>query len=455
MGVSWSRQRCEFAPGVLASGSVRFGALRIMTTPPSCRPVYQFTFAASVFAIGLLISGCADARVRETRTPMAPPVGVHDRNNEFADWLTAFRVDALKAGITGRTFDRAMAGVTPDPDIIASDQNQPEFVKPVWEYLKGALSDKRVARGKVLLVEQKDLLGRLEKAYGVDRHVVVAIWGLESNYGDYMGTQRVVRSLATLAFEGRRPSFGRTQLIAALKIIQAGDVAPEGLLGSWAGAMGQTQFIPTTYLAHATDFDGDGRRDIWTSIPDTLASTAHYLEVSGWEPGATWGYEVTMPAGFDYSHADMSVKKSVNEWRKLGLKRADGRAFAARDAEGAASLFLPAGHKGPAFLILNNFKTILAYNASTSYALAVSLLADRFRGAGDIKGAWPLDERPLNRAEREELQALLNHKGFNLGKPDGIIGFNSRKAIRAYQISVRLPADGYATSSLLEKLRDE
>lgn len=386
---------------------------------------------------------------------MAPPVGVHDRNNEFADWLTAFRVDALKAGITGQTFDRAMTGVTPDPAVMASDQNQPEFVKPVWEYLKGALSDKRVMRGKVLLIEQKPLLDRLEKAYGVDRNVIVAIWGLESNYGDYMGTQKVVRSLATLAFEGRRPSFGRSQLIAALKIIQAGDVGPDGLLGSWAGAMGQTQFIPTTYLVHAVDFDGDGRRDIWTSIPDTLASTAHYLEVSGWEPGATWGYEVTMPVGFDYSHADMSVKKSVNEWHKLGLKRVDGRAFAARDAEGAASLFLPAGHKGPAFLVLNNFRTVLAYNASTSYALAVNLLADRLRGAGDIKGAWPLDERPLNRAEREELQALLNHKGFNLGEPDGIIGFNSRKAIRAYQISVKLPADGYATSSLLERLRDE
>ncbi len=424
-----------------------------MTTLSACRPVYQLAFGASVFALGLLVSGCADARINETRTPMAPPVGVHDRNNEFADWLTAFRVDALKAGITGRTFDRAMAGVTPDPDIIASDQNQPEFVKPVWEYLRGALSDKRVARGKVLLIEQKPLLNRLEKAYGVDRNVIVAIWGLESNYGDFMGTQKVVRSLATLAFEGRRPSFGRTQLIAALKIIQAGDVGPDGLLGSWAGAMGQTQFIPTTYLVHAVDFDGDGRRDIWTSIPDTLASTAHYLEVSGWEPGATWGYEVTMPVGFDYRHADMSVKRSVNEWRKIGLRRADGGAFAARDAEGAASLFLPAGHKGPAFLVLNNFKSILAYNASTSYALAVSLLADRFRGAGDIKGAWPLDERPLNRAEREELQTLLNHKGFELGEPDGIIGFNSRKAIRAYQISARLPADGYATSSLLERLR--
>ena len=413
----------------------------------------HFVVGIGVALVALIVAGCAEARIKETRTPMAPPVGIHDRNNAFADWLTAFRAEALKAGITAKTFDRAMAGVTPDPDVVAADHNQPEFVKPVWVYLDGALSDKRVARGKALLVEHRKLLDRLEKAYGVDRHVVVAIWGLESNFGDFMGSQRVVRSLATLAFEGRRPDFGRTQLIAALKIIQAGDVDPDGLLGSWAGAMGQTQFIPTTYLVHAIDFDGDGRRDIWTSLPDTLASTAHYLDVSGWQPGERWGYEVTMPVGFDYTLADMSVKKSLDAWKKNGIKRADGREFAARDTNAAASLFLPAGYKGPAFLVMNNFRAILSYNASTSYALAVSLLSDRFRGTGAIKGSWPLDERPLTRVEREELQSRLNGKGYELGKPDGIIGFNSRKAIRAYQKAVGMPADGYATSSVLDRLR--
>lgn len=408
---------------------------------------------SSVVFVTLIFAGCADARINETRTPMAPPVGHHEEDEAFADWLTAFRGDALKAGITEKTFDRAMAGVTPDPDVVAADQNQPEFVKPVWEYLNGALSDKRVARGKTLLVEHRKLLDRLEKAYGVDRHIVVAIWGLESNFGDYMGSQKVVRSLATLAFEGRRPDFGRTQLIAALKIIQAGDVGPDGLLGSWAGAMGQTQFIPTTYLAHAIDFDGDGRRDIWTSLPDTLASTARYLEVSGWKPGERWGYEVTLPVRFDYALADMSEKKSIAAWQKLGVKRADGHDFTHRDGEAAASLLLPAGHKGPAFLVMQNFRAILAYNASTSYALAVGLLSDRFRGKGVIRGSWPLDERPLTRAERVELQTLLNAKGFDTGKPDGIIGYNSRKAIRAYQKKFGLAADGYATSSLLEALR--
>lgn len=404
-------------------------------------------------ALGL--ASCADARthvrVPETRLPLAPVVNAD--NQRFADWLTEFRLEATKAGVKPQIFDRAMAGVGPDESVVAADQNQPEFVKPVWEYLRGALADKRVQRGKALLVENKPLLDRLEQTYGVDRNVIVSIWGLESNYGDSMGTQSVVRSLATLGFEGRRPDYGRTQLIAALRIIQAGDVQPQEMLGSWAGAMGQTQFIPTTYLAHAVDFDGDGRRDIWHSTADTLASTAQYLQVSGWEKGAHWGYEVTMPAGFDYALADMALVKSIREWQALGLKRADGRSFAATDSLAGASLFLPAGYRGPAFLVLKNFKTVLAYNASTSYALAVSLLADRFRGEGEIRGQWPLDERPLSRSEREELQALLAARGYDHGKADGIIGYNTRKAIRAYQASVGLPPDGYATSSLLEKMR--
>lgn len=428
-----------------------------MTIAYPRRRFVQLAAGATVTLFGLLLSGCADAgthvRVPETRKPMAPPVNAD--NQRFADWLTEFRIEAMKEGIKPQTFNRALAGVAPDDSVVAADQNQPEFVKPVWEYLKGALSEKRVERGRALLAENKDLLDRLEKAYGVDRHVIVSIWGLESNFGDFMGTQSVVRSLATLGFEGRRPTYGRTQLIAALKIIEAGDVQPEEMLGSWAGAMGQTQFIPTTYLAHAVDFDGDGRRDIWHSTADTLGSTAQYLSVSGWEAGGNWGYEVTMPSGFDYALSDMSVTKSVGEWSKLGLKRADGRAFAATDTQSGASLFLPAGHKGPAFLVLKNFKTILVYNNSTSYALAVSLLADRFRGAGEIRGQWPLDERPLTRTEREELQALLTAKGYDHGKADGIIGFNTRKAIRSYQASVGLPPDGYPTSSLLEKMRSK
>ncbi len=422
---------------------------------PGSRP-FRLVSAGVVFLGLLALAGCAGTNTHahgpEPRMAMKPPP-INANDQRFADWLTGFRLDATKAGITGSTFDRAMRGIAPDEDVVAADQNQPEFVKPVWEYLRGALSDKRVARGKALLAENSELLDRIEKAYGVDRNVVVAIWGLESNFGDHMGTQSVVRSLATLGFEGRRPDFGRTQLIAALKIIQAGDITPEDMLGSWAGAMGQTQFIPTTYLAHAIDFDGDGRRDIWHSTADTLASTAHYLQVSGWQADGHWGFEVRMPKHFDYALADMSLTKTVAEWRKLGLKRADGRAFPAAVEVEKASLLLPAGYKGPAFLVLNNFRSILVYNASTSYALAVSLLADRFRGQGEITGKWPYDERPLTRSEREELQSLLTAKGYDHGKADGIIGYNTRKAIRSYQQSVGLPPDGYPTESLLERMR--
>lgn len=424
-----------------------------MTDLTARRRFLSSTCGAAIFVLGLSLAGCADARVRvpENRLPVAPPVNENDQR--FADWLTAFRQEALKAGIRPQTFDRAMRGVAPDADVVAADQNQPEFVKPVWDYLASALSARRVETGRVLLAENRELLDRLERSYGVSRYVLVSIWGLESNYGSHMGTQSVVRSLATLGFEGRRPDYGRTQLVAALKIIQSGDIQPEEMLGSWAGAMGQTQFIPTTYLAHAVDYDGDGRRDIWHSRGDTLASTANYLQVSGWQTGGHWGYEVRMPANFDYALADMSLKKPLREWERLGLRRADGRHFAATDTEESASLLLPAGHRGPAFLVLNNFRSILAYNASTSYALAVSLLADRYRGMGEIHGAWPTQDRPLGRSEREELQQLLAAKGFEHGKADGIIGYNTRKAVRAYQQSIGLPPDGYPTPELLDRLR--
>jgi membrane-bound lytic murein transglycosylase B len=419
------------------------------------RRLLQLAAGGAMTLAGLVLSGCADARttvrVPETRLPMPAPVNAN--GERFADWLTAFRLEAMKAGIRGHTFNRALAGVAPDPDVLAADQNQPEFTRPVWDYLNSALSDKRIQRGKAALADNKMLLGKLEKAYGVDRHVLVSVWALESNFGDFMGTQNVVRSLATLGFDGRHPDYGRTQLIAALKIIQSGDIQPEEMTGSWAGAMGQTQFIPTTYLAHAVDFDGDGKRDIWHSTADTLASTAEYLQVSGWETGGRWGYEVTMPVGFDYMLADMGLTKPLSEWEKLGIKRADGRRFGATDMEAKASLLLPAGYKGPAFLVMRNFRTILVYNNSTSYALAVCLLADRFRGAGQIVGRWPTEERVLTRSEREELQTLLNAKGFDVGKPDGVIGFNSRKAIRAYQKSIGLPPDGFPTASLLERMR--
>lgn len=413
--------------------------------------IFAFVTAPAIILGALALTGCA-ADAAGARLPLAPPSSSTD-DPAFADWLTAVREDALKAGVTAGTFDRSMRGVTPDKGVIAANESQPEFTKPVWEYLEGALSDTRVARGKALLAENDELLGRIEARYGVNRHVLVAIWGLESNFGSFQGTKSVARSLATLGYQGRRADYGRTQLIAALQIIQNGDIAPERMTGSWAGAMGQTQFIPTTYNVHAVDFDGDGRRDIWNSQADALASAAHYLGKSGWKTGASWGYEVKLPSGFDFANADMSVSRTVGDWVEAGVARMDGRPFPGGEMGEKASIFLPAGHRGPAFIVMNNFRTVLAYNASTSYSLAVNLLADRFRGRGEIAGAWPRDDRPLGRQERQDLQELLTARGFDTGGVDGIIGFNSRKALRDYQQSIGLPADGYPTPDILKRLR--
>lgn len=373
----------------------------------------------------------------------------------FAEWQAGFRVEALNAGIRAELFDRAFAGITPDMSVIKADRSQPEFSRPVWEYLDGAVSPLRVRKGQALLTQYADTLQKIEQRYGVDRQALVAVWGMESNFGDFQGNKSVIRSLATLAYEGRRPAFANSQLIAALQILQQGDIQPEKMLGSWAGAMGQTQFIPTTYNTHAVDFDGDGRRDIWNSPADALASTAHYLQSSGWQKGQPWGFEVRLADNFDYSLADGAIRKSVAEWAKLGLKLPNGSNLPAGTEHLSAALLLPAGYRGPAFLILDNFRAVLKYNNSSSYALAVNLLSERFTGAGLISGAWPKDDLPLSRSERIELQNLLSARNYDAGTADGIIGANTRKAIRSAQQSFGWPADGYPTHKLLESLRNQ
>lgn len=373
-------------------------------------------------------------------------------DESFEQWRSRFRTLALGRGISAATFDQAFAGVQPDPAVIAADRSQPEFTKPVWEYLESAVSPLRVRNGKSLLIQQAGLLASLEARYGIEPARLVAFWGMESNYGNNMGNKGVIRSLATLAYEGRRPDFAQDQLIAALGILQHGDVTADRMIGSWAGAMGQTQFIPTTYDQYAVDFDGDGRRDIWGSTADALASTANYLKASGWQDGKPWGYEVRVPANFDYSLADMGVRKSLAEWNALGIQSLGLPQPAAQPSD-SASLLLPAGHRGPAFLVFNNFRTILKYNNSSSYALGVALLSERYRDAGQIAGSWPTDDLPLSRSERVELQQRLAALGLDPGSADGIIGANTRKAIRAYQQSQGWPADGYPNHQLLDKLR--
>ncbi|MGF6592872.1 lytic murein transglycosylase [Pseudomonas sp. 2835] len=416
----------------------------------------------------ILLVACAEKPTAADALPLAPaqpapvvtlPNPVVDTSTEiqplqtFAQWQAGFRQQALQAGINASTFDRAFLGVTPDMDVIKADRSQPEFTRPVWEYLDGALSPLRVRNGKGLLEKHAELLSQIEQRYGVDRNVLVSVWGMESNFGQFQGNKSVIRSLATLAYEGRRPAFAQAQLIAALQILQNGDVQPDAMKGSWAGAMGQTQFIPTTYNTHAVDFDGDGRRDIWNSSADALASTAHYLQSSGWKRGEPWGFEVQLAPGFDYWLADGSQRKTVSEWMQMGLKLPAGVRLPAGSEQLSAALLLPAGYRGPAFLVLDNFRAILKYNNSSSYAMAVGLLGQRFDGSGYIAGSWPKDDLPLSRSERVELQTLLSARSYDAGAADGIIGANTRKAIRNAQQALGWPADGYPTHKLLESLR--
>lgn len=413
------------------------------------------------------LAACAQTQTTPTAVPSSPssskpapaanaPASAAEAmpqpDESFEQWRSRFRTLALGRGISAATFDQAFAGVQPDPAVIAADRSQPEFTKPVWEYLESAVSPLRVRNGKSLLIQQAGLLASLEARYGIEPARLVAFWGMESNYGNNMGNKGVIRSLATLAYEGRRPDFAQDQLVAALGILQHGDVTTDRMIGSWAGAMGQTQFIPTTYDQYAVDFDGDGRRDIWGSTADALASTANYLKASGWQDGKPWGYEVRVPANFDYSLADMGVRKSLAEWNALGIQGLGLPQPAAQPSD-SASLLLPAGHRGPAFLVFNNFRTILKYNNSSSYALGVALLSERYRDAGQIAGSWPTDDLPLSRSERVELQQRLAALGLDPGSADGIIGANTRKAIRAYQQSQGWPADGYPNHQLLDKLR--
>ncbi|HWH88417.1 MAG TPA: lytic murein transglycosylase, partial [Pseudomonas sp.] len=345
------------------------------------------------------------------------------------------------------------AGLTPDPRVGGLDNKQPEFSKPLSDYIRGVVSDTRVATG-AQKAAQTPQLPAIEARYGVPRGVLLGIWGMESGFGAIQGNFDVIRAMATLAAQGRRRGFAEDQLIAALELIGSGEVTRSQLRGSWAGAMGQTQFIPTTYNTHAVDFDGDGRRDIWGSSTDALASTAHYLQSSGWQRGQPWGFEVRLKEGFNYPLADGAIRKPVSEWLQLGVSLPNGGQVPAGAEHLSAALLLPAGYRGPAFLVLDNFRAILKYNNSSSYALAVSLLSERFAGGGLIDGQWPKDDLPLSRSERIELQTLLGKHNYDAGTPDGIIGANTRKAIRSAQQSFGWPADGYPTHQLLEGLRN-
>jgi membrane-bound lytic murein transglycosylase B len=371
----------------------------------------------------------------------------------FAAFLHDFREEALKAGVKPATYDRAMSGISLNAKVQDLNLNQPEFVRPVWEYLASAVSDARVKKGKDLIAANADLLARLEQEYGVPKEVLTAIWGLESAYGQSQGTFNLFEALATLAYDGPRAAYGRRQLIAALKVAEVEGLDPTTMLGSWAGAFGETQFVPTTFLERAVDGDGDGKRDVWNSPADALASTANYLKLAGWRSGEPWGEEVRLSADFPFDQADVDIKKSSADWTMLGVRTLGGEPLSSDMMRGW--IFLPAGYRGPAFFIRENFDAILKYNLATSYALAVSLLADRYRDAGKIAASWPVDESPLDMSSRFALQSGLNMLGYMVGEPDGVLGRRSRQAIRDYQKDRGLPADGFATPALVTRILNE
>ena len=353
----------------------------------------------------------------------------------FAAWREAFKSEALAAGVSAATFDRAFAGVEPDPDILAKDEVQPEYTRPIWSYLDTAVSPEHVATGRQVLADDKVTLRKATKSYGVAPQIVVAIWGLESAYGANTGGYNVIEALATMAYGSHRPDVFRKNLIDALLILEAGDITAADMQGSWAGAMGQTQFMPAAFRQYAVDGDGDGKRDIWRSLPDVFASTAGYLAAHGWKPGQPWGAEVRLPANFQWEQAEIDVTKTVAEWRKLGVKRADGKALPKVDSP--AAIIAPAGHRGPAFIVFDNFRTILDYNNSISYALAVAHLADLMAGKPDFVAQWPRDEAPLSRTDKQDLQNLLAARGFDPGDNDGVIGGRPRKPRGAWSRGAR------------------
>lgn len=426
---------------------------------PTSAPPRRPWLACTTLVFAALAGGTASTLAATQQSPAAaasaPARTAADEaalQQGFARWVTGFRASARAAGITAATLRAAFDNVQYLPRVIELDRAQPEFERTVWDYLDIAVSPQRVARGQEKLLQVRDPAEAAAERYGVPPSIMVAIWGIESRYGDIVGSTPTVDALATLGFEGRRRGWARGELLATLKILQRGDIDRAQMIGSWAGAMGQTQFLPSSFLAYAVDADGDGRRDIWGSVADVLASTANYLARAGWRAGEPWGVEVQLPPGFDVSHAVATVRKPSAQWAAEGVRSIDDAALP-KFADGA--ILLPAGARGPAFLVGPNFRAILRYNNSTSYALAVGLLAQRIANGPGVQAPWPRDLAALTRSQVQELQVALNQHGFSGRRADGLLGPTTRDALRRYQRSVGLPADGYPTVELLLRLQQQ
>ncbi len=371
-------------------------------------------------------------------------------SDPFQSCLANLRAPARAAGVSDATFARHTQGLAPDMSVIEKLDNQPEFRTPIWDYMAGLVDEERVEQGRALLAQHRETLAKVEARFGVDPATVVAVWGVESNFGQSFGSYPLTQALGTLSCFGRRQAYFRGEFYATLRILQAGDIAPERLVGSWAGAFGHTQFMPSTFERLAVDFDGDGKRDLMDSTTDALASTANFLQKAGWQSGLPWGYEVKLPAGFSTTGEGRRSKRPMSEWAARGLRRVDGSPL---PANGSAGLMTLAGPAGPAFLVTRNFDALYSYNAAESYGLAIAHLSDRLRGAGHFATPWPTDDPGLSRAERRELQGLLLMRGHDIGAIDGMLGAKSRAAIRAEQTRLGFEATGRAGQKLLKALR--
>ncbi|WP_420434422.1 lytic murein transglycosylase [Hyphobacterium sp.] len=372
------------------------------------------------------------------------PVMAEAQDDGFADWLADFRPRLVDSGASPETVAAMLDGLEPDLTVVERDRDQPEFVRPLWQYLDIAASDLRVRNGAEQISTHNGMLAAIEERFGVDYEILVAIWGLESSYGAIQGDRDIVRSLATLAWEGRRRRWAEAQLLAVARMIDNGYANRDELRGSWAGAMGQTQFIPETYLARGADFDGDGRIDIWNNVGDALASSANLLSQAGWSRNAPIVIEIVLPETFDLTSWDPNGARMTAEWSMRGIRRADGADWQADTLMQASRLVLPAGRRGPAFLTFPNFRALMRYNNSTSYGIGVWLLSRRFSGEFAIRGEWPDDDPPINRSQTLALQQGLLDLGFDPGAPDGLFGPNTRRALMGFQRDNGYPVDGYA-----------
>jgi lytic murein transglycosylase len=385
--------------------------------------------------------------------PLMLPDAILGAVADFKNCIERIWPEAARRGISRASFERFTGDLEADVKIMDYVDAQPEFTKAFWDYVDLLVTDERIARGRELLAANAAVFDAVEKTFGVDRHIIAAIWGVETKYGTVAGERPVIRSTATLACVGRRQAYFKDEFLAALEILQRGDIKPDQLKGSWAGAFGATQFMPTAFKRYAVDFDHDGRRDVVGSVADIVASTANHLQKAGWVAGQSWGYEVVLPQGFDYMLADPARRLTLQEWARHGIARPGGASFPRGSDK--ATLFIPAGARGPSFLMLDNFRAIMKYNPAEAYALAIGHLADRLRGGGPLAQAWPREERVLTRTERLELQQLLARQGFDVGEPSGRLGLKTRAAVRDFQARSGLVPDGFATVAILERLRSQ